>query len=435
MSSIRFRSGLLLVALSAAPLFADPVPAGPTDEQLKQSALKLNDAATLDTAIEAANKLLRPRADAKRLAKVAAKLQKDADKPPLKFNAALALAKLAQVVREYDAAEALYESCAAAAREISSKSKLLEVQVELLELHLERKRYADAEAAGTLALDLIREQAKEGKEPSGLRLLVLYEQVLQAKGLQGKADEALAEADALAKDLFPKIGAYFLQVKALIQAESGKPDAAVATLGQFIAGFDDLPEPLRELFPNMKDVARYRLSGYQVDAGDIDGAIKTLKGLLADLTPEHRLFVTLHNDLGFVLADHGKELAEAEKLCRKALKLEADARQKLLADGKVEAADANKENAAYLDSLGWVLFKQEKYKEALPLLEKAAADEDDGRHLEIWDHLADCLVQLGQKDKAVTTWEKALTFEDVSKKDVERRKKVSAKLKAAKAAK
>src|SRR5439155_10352436 len=93
--------------------------------------------------------------------------------------------------------------------------------------------------------------------------------------------------------------------------------------------------------------------------------------------------------------------------------------------------DEVRENAAYLDSMGWVLFKQKKYKEALPYLEKAAADEDDGNHLEIWDHLGDCYLALGQKKKAVETWEKALKLEEVSHRDRERRRAVGAKLRKA----
>ncbi len=92
-----------------------------------------------------------------------------------------------------------------------------------------------------------------------------------------------------------------------------------------------------------------------------------------------------------------------------------------------------KPNAAYLDSLGWVLFKQKKYKEALDPLKQAAADDDDGAHLEIWDHLADCCMALGQKKEAIAAWEKGLKYEDVSKRDNERRRKVSEKLKKARA--
>ena len=60
-----------------------------------------------------------------------------------------------------------------------------------------------------------------------------------------------------------------------------------------------------------------------------------------------------NNDLGYLYADQGKNLEKAEAMIRKALVEEADER-------------------AYLDSLGWVLFKRGKLKEALEPLEKAA---------------------------------------------------------------
>jgi hypothetical protein len=40
---------------------------------------------------------------------------------------------------------------------------------------------------------------------------------------------------------------------------------------------------------------------------------------------------------------------------------------------------------------------------------------------------------LGQKKEAIATWEKGLKFEDLSKRDNERRRKVSEKLKKARA--
>ncbi len=82
-----------------------------------------------------------------------------------------------------------------------------------------------------------------------------------------------------------------------------------------------------------------------------------------------------------------------------------------------------------------MLFKQKKYAEALVPLKEAAADDDDGSHLEIWDHLADCHMALGQKKEAIAAWEKALKYEDLSKRDGERRRKVSEKLKKARAEK
>ena len=71
------------------------------------------------------------------------------------------------------------------------------------------------------------------------------------------------------------------------------------------------------------------------------------------------------------------------------------------------AITAEPENPAYLDSMGWVLFKLGKFKEAIPHLEKAVSLPGGG-DATIWDHLGDCYDKTGQADKAKEAWQKAL---------------------------
>ena len=70
---------------------------------------------------------------------------------------------------------------------------------------------------------------------------------------------------------------------------------------------------------------------------------------------------------------------------------------------------------------------------AYKYLDKASRDPEDGNHIEIWDHVADCLVALDKKKEAVEVWTKALKLEDLTKRDAERRKKITEKLKKTKA--
>ncbi|HEY2910637.1 MAG TPA: tetratricopeptide repeat protein, partial [Gemmataceae bacterium] len=121
------------------------------------------------------------------------------------------------------------------------------------------------------------------------------------------------------------------------------------------------------------------------------------------------------------------KLDESKKLIQEALDLDKKRQEKALKEKKI---DEVKETAAYLDSMGWVLYKLKKPKEALPYLKKAAADEEEGTHLEIWDHLGDVYKALDDKKEAIASWQKALTMEDVSKRDTERRKAVEKKLRA-----
>ncbi len=75
-------------------------------------------------------------------------------------------------------------------------------------------------------------------------------------------------------------------------------------------------------------------------------------------------------------------------------------------------------NAAYLDSLGWVLFKLNQPQAALPWLVKAVelSPEPDAT---ILDHLGDVYLSLRQLGKAMENWKKSLAIEpneEVNKK-------------------
>ena len=108
---------------------------------------------------------------------------------------------------------------------------------------------------------------------------------------------------------------------------------------------------------------RYILSGVYVDMKQIDKAAEQLEILMKD-DPDNP---TYNNDLGFIWADHDMKLDEAEKLIRKAIEKDREQRKKIEDLPKDEDVD----NAAYLDSLGWVLFKQKDYKEAKKYLLEA----------------------------------------------------------------
>ncbi|MCC6125717.1 MAG: tetratricopeptide repeat protein [Pirellulales bacterium] len=91
------------------------------------------------------------------------------------------------------------------------------------------------------------------------------------------------------------------------------------------------------------------------------------------------------NDLGYLWADRNEHLGRACRMIRKAVAAEPD-------------------NAAFRDSLGWVLFRQKQYAEAAVELQKAAEKMTDGA---ILDHLGDVYLQLGQAEKAHESWRRA----------------------------
>ena len=111
-----------------------------------------------------------------------------------------------------------------------------------------------------------------------------------------------------------------------------------------------------------------------------DLAEKTLRELIKN-NPENAQAL---NYLGYSLAEKGRLLPEAQNLIERALKVDPG-------------------NYYYMDSLGWVLYQQGLYKEALGQLEKSAAGlEGKWTHEDavILEHLGDTLLQLGKKSEA-----------------------------------
>ncbi|HTL56864.1 MAG TPA: tetratricopeptide repeat protein [Candidatus Limnocylindrales bacterium] len=112
-------------------------------------------------------------------------------------------------------------------------------------------------------------------------------------------------------------------------------------------------------------------------------------------------FPEAQNYLGYMWAEHGIKLDKARELIEKAVKAEP-------------------KNAAYLDSLGWVLFKLDKPQEALNYVLKAVAltEEPDAT---LYEHLGDIYAALSQPEKAREAWTKSLAVEpnDAVKKKLE----------------
>ena len=106
-----------------------------------------------------------------------------------------------------------------------------------------------------------------------------------------------------------------------------------------------------------------------LDWGWLDKAAEQLQVLLKKKPDDP----TYNNDLGYIWADHDMRLDEAEKLIRKAIDEDRKERKQLIDKGEM-SPDEDKDNAAYLDSLGWVLFKKKQYPEAKKYLLQAVED-------------------------------------------------------------
>jgi Flp pilus assembly protein TadD len=93
------------------------------------------------------------------------------------------------------------------------------------------------------------------------------------------------------------------------------------------------------------------------------------------------------NYYGYMLADRGIRLDEATSLIQRAVTQEPN-------------------NGAYLDSLGWAYYKQNKFAEAEESMRKAV---DRSTHdPTILGHLGDVYMKLGRTERAAELWERAI---------------------------
>ncbi|MBN1885921.1 MAG: tetratricopeptide repeat protein [Candidatus Krumholzibacteriota bacterium] len=120
--------------------------------------------------------------------------------------------------------------------------------------------------------------------------------------------------------------------------------------------------------------------------GDWDPALERLSRL-------HELFpgdASLQNFYGYVLAEKGERLDFAEELLVRALAAEPD-------------------NGYYLDSLGWIKYRQGEYREAVDLLLDAVVKANDDSV--IWEHLGDAWDKLGDREKADDAWRRSVEID------------------------
>lgn len=407
-------AGLLLLATTGAGRADEPKKTSP----LRESLLKLNGATTEDTQNAKLRELLKDKDKAKKAIAEAVKMMKEAkeDEKPFNYNGTIILATAARAIRETAAAERFSEHQIELATKLKSGPKILAAYEGLIDLNWDAKRYGEVVDVCEKLVDMKGPMEVENAKP------FIIERLVQAKAKQGKIDEALTMTKGLLE--LTNDAWYFLQLKGWVQREGGKIDDAIATYGDVLEKLAADKNLKADAKDRITDRVRYTLSGLYVEKKDVEKGAKELQELIKR-NPDS---ATYKNDLGFIWSDNDIKLEESEKLIKEALELDLKDKKKLKEEGKL---DEVKENAAYLDSLGWVLFKQKKYKEALEPLKKASLDEEEGGHLEIWDHLADCYMALGDKKNAIASWEKALKMDDISKRDGERRRKVSEKLKKA----
>jgi tetratricopeptide (TPR) repeat protein len=240
--------------------------------------------------------------------------------------------------------------------ELLTTGKFLDEAFYYLGLIAERR--ADLERALRLYAQV---QAGDDMVPALLRAIT----ILRAHGAAPAAEELL---DRILEDE-PQRAPELLAARAKIYSDSGDLPRAFAVLDVAIMEYPDSVE------------LRYAMASTYEEQGRVAAALRELSALVKARPDDPGAL----NALGYTLADHKQELTRARKLIERAY-------------------SAAPRNAAILDSLGWVLFRQGQVPEALPYLTAAYADD---RGAEIGAHLGEVLWRLGKNAEAERIWSEA----------------------------
>jgi tetratricopeptide (TPR) repeat protein len=127
----------------------------------------------------------------------------------------------------------------------------------------------------------------------------------------------------------------------------------------------------------------YNLGTAMERSGNFPAADSALRRLLVLRPKDSHLL----NYLGYMYAERGIRLEEARTMV-------------------LEAVTQEPKNGAYLDTMGWVLFQQKRYEDALRYLMQASKylKEDST----VLSHIGDVYKALGKKQTAVDYWKRAL---------------------------
>jgi tetratricopeptide (TPR) repeat protein len=255
---------------------------------------------------------------------------------------------------------------------------------------------------------LCQARLRRGGDNLGMEML-LRPRLASALAQLGRYDDALYQIDRA-------IGLKGEEQKVVLRCEkanlltvAGRSDDAVRLCEEALKEFTRLTDVIE---------VRQTLSSVYSTKGEHEKSEEQLR-LVLELDPGQAL---AHNNLGYQMADRNVNLDEAERLIRRAIELSRTQTKGLASDD---------DNAAYLDSLGWVLFRKGNFAEAREWLEKAVALPEGENDPTVWDHFGDVLAKSNEPARAKEAWEKALKLygESVRPKGDGRKAEVEKKLK------
>ena len=191
----------------------------------------------------------------------------------------------------------------------------------------------------------------------------------------GQTDAALAELEALARD-YPASPLPDVQRGDILRSQN-HPEAAIEAYDRAIA---KLAAPRRSAWPLFfsRGVAQQQAHHWKLAEADLQRAL--------ELAPNQPAVL---NYLGYSWADQGINLPEARRMIELAIEQEP-------------------KDAAIIDSLGWVMFRQGHADDAELLLEQAISLQPEDPTINI--HLGEAYWAVGRRLEAVFQWRRALTL-------------------------
>jgi tetratricopeptide (TPR) repeat protein len=175
-----------------------------------------------------------------------------------------------------------------------------------------------------------------------------------------------------------------------------------------------------ELFPN--NPIPYFFNGFaNIQLSKFDNAITSLEDGIEFVYNNNPLLIEFYSNLGNAY-NSAKNYAKSDKAYEDALKVDPDNSSVLnnfayflsLRKEKLEKAEKyskrsnelSPNNRSYIDTYGWILFQQGKYKEAELWLSRAVKM---GSKSAISEHYGDVLYKLGRTEEALKYWQEAKT--------------------------
>lgn len=258
------------------------------------------------------------------------------------------------------------------------------------------------------AYDEARALARDFPSDDPVKILLKHDWAARIHAAEGKYDDAIAEYDA-ALAATPPDTLEFRQLRG----------ALIATLARG-ERFDEARQRCDEWEAGLTGAAKAEILTLRAgiaSAADDDAAYSDIVETQLKFQPDD---VGLFNDLGYTWIELGKNMQRAELMIRRAVA-------------------AKPWEPAYLDSLGWALYRRGDFTGARVWLDRATRLRD-GKQGALLDHRGDAEFRAGDKAAAQASWQQALDVyqqraaeDSLTRRDVRIQREVTEKLQALRA--